>query len=337
MPEVTFEDVLASLDKDTRAQLKIGSEISYEKFPTASFRLNRLLGGGFRRGKQHTLWGQEQSAKTAFALQSAAVNQRLGQNIAWVDAEHSFDPEWAFKLGLDPDRVLVSEVSTISELTNLQVKLVNAGIDMIFIDSTAALMPKSFVDKDGNLKPFEETGQLGQMAKDLGQMCKMVQGINWSSAIVHISQARVDVGSPAMHKPMIPIGGKEVRHTDALRIRFSASAADDKQIKENIQTGKMVVEERVGFPVNWLVNKNKINGRYGANEFNFYLGNGTENAGVDTTGEIFDIGVERGIVEKSGVWYNIYGKQNSGRRNSIAYLKENPQIAEKLEAEIDAE
>lgn len=337
MPEVTFEDILASLDKDTRQQLKIGSEISYEKLPTASFRLNKLLGGGFRRGKQHTLWGAEQSAKTAFALQTAGINQRLGQNIAWIDAEHSFDPEWALKLGLDPERIAVSEVSTIAELTDLQVKLVKAGVDMIFIDSTAALMPKSFIDKHGDLKNFEDTGQLGQMAKDLGQMCKMVQGMNWTTAIVHISQARVDVGSPAMHKPMIPIGGKEVRHTDALRIRFSASSADDKQIKDDIQRGKLLVEERIGFPVNWLINKNKINGAYGANGFDFYLGNGSQSAGVDLTGEVLDMGIEYGIVEKSGAWFKIYGQQAQGRKGAVAYLKENPQIQEKLEAELNAE
>lgn len=337
MPEVTFEDVLASLDKDTRAQVKIGSEISSEKLPTASFRLNKLLGGGFRRGKQHTLWGAEISFKTAFALQTAGINQKLGQTIAWVDAEHSFDPEWAYALGLDPEQTLVTEVSTISELTDLQVKLIDSGVDMLFIDSTAALMPKSFTDKDGSLKNFAETGQLGQMAKDLGQMCKMVQGINWSCAIVHISQARVDVGSPAMTKPFIPIGGKEVRHTDALRIRFASTKSDDKQLKEKVTRGRLLVEEKVGAPVNWFIDKNKINGRTGNGAFDFYLDNYSGGPGLDHTGEVLDMAIELGLVERSGAWFRVYGEQKQGRENTIAYLKDNPQIAEKLEAEVSAE
>jgi len=172
--------------------------------------MNRLLGGGLRKGKQHTFWGGEQSAKTGFALQTVGLNQKLGANVAWIDAEHSFDPEWAYRLGVDPERVAVSEVSTIADLTDLQVKLVRAGMDIIVIDSTGALMPKSFIDKDGELKGFGDTGQLGQMAKDLGQMCKMVQGMNYSCCIIHISQARVDIGSPGQTKPFKPIGGKEV-------------------------------------------------------------------------------------------------------------------------------
>ena len=336
MPDVTLDDILASLDKDTRAQVKIGSEISSEKLPTASFKMNKLLGGGFRRGKQHTLWGAEISFKTAFALQTAGINQKLGQNIAWVDAEHSFDPEWAAALGLDPDKVLVTEVSTISELTNLQVKLVNGGMDMIFIDSTAALMPKSYVDKDGNLKPFEETGQLGQMAKDLGQMCKMVQGINWTCAIVHISQARIDVGSPAMTKPFMPIGGKEVRHTDALRIRFSSTKSDDKQLKEKVTRGELLVEEAVGAPVNWHVDKNKINGNYGTGSFDFYRNNASRGPGLDLTGEVLDLGREYGIVNQKGAWFDIYGKQVQGRNGAISYLKENPEIQAKLEGDVNA-
>lgn len=337
MPDVTFEDILASLDKDTRAQIKIGSEISSEKLPTASFRLNKLLGGGFRRGKQHTLWGPEISFKTAFALQTVGINQQLGHNVAWIDAEHSWDPDWAMALGVDPARVAVSEVSTIAELTDLQVKLVKAGVDMIVIDSTAALMAGNLVDKDGELKDFADTRQLGQMAKELGQMCKMVQGINWTTAIVHISQARIDVGASSTQKPFIPIGGKEVRHTDALRIRFSSTKSDDKQLKEKVQRGALLVEENVGSPVNWNIDKNKINGLYGTGAFDFYRANNPAGAGLDLTGEVLDMGLQYGLVSRSGSWYTVYGKQAQGRNAAIAYLKENQEVQEKLEAELNAQ
>lgn len=166
-------------------------------------------------------------------------------------------------------------------------------------------------------------------------MCKMVQGINWTCAVVHISQARIDVGSPAMTKPFMPIGGKEVRHTDALRVRFSSSRSDDKQLKEKVPHGSLLVEENVGAPVNWFVDKNKINGHYGSGTFDFYRANSSNGAGLDLTGEILDMGIEHGIVQKAGAWLKIYGEQKQGRNGAIAYLKENPEIQEKLEAELN--
>lgn len=330
---VSFEDILASLDKDTLSKVKIGSEINREIMPTASFNLNRLLGGGFRKGKQHTLWGGEQSAKTAFMLETVGINQKLGANIAWIDAEHSFDPTWAAKLGADPDKILVSEVSTIAELTDLQIKLIRKGFDMLVIDSTGALMPKSFIDKDGELKGFGETGQLGQMAKDLGQMCKMVQGINYTCAVVHISQARVDVGSPAMTKPFKPIGGKEVEHTDSLRIRLMSSKSEAKALMGTIAYGDVLIEEKIGIPVTWMINKNKINGRYGSGDYDFYIAG--QNIGLDYYGELLDSAVTYGIVERTGAWYTVYGERFQGRPKAIGYLRENPELAEKMEVEIN--
>lgn len=326
---------MASLDKDTLSKVKIGSTISREVIPTASFNLNRLLGGGLRKGKQHTFWGGEQSAKSAFAMQTAGIAQKLGENVAWIDAEHSFDPEWAYQLGLDPDRVAVTEVSTIADLTDLQVKLIAQGFDMIVIDSTAALMPKSFIDKNGEMKNFEDTAQLGQMAKDLGQMCKMVQGINYSCAVVHISQQRVDVGSPAMHKPYKPVGGKEVEHTDSLRVRFMSTKSDDKALKEKVQRGSMLVEENVGFPVTWLINKNKITGEYGSGKFDFYKKNNPNFAGLDVAGELLDTAVDYGIVEKGGAWYTVYGNRYQGRNAAVTGLRNDEAMLDKMRQDLD--
>jgi recombination protein RecA len=333
--KISFEDIMASLDKDTISKVKIGSSISREVIPTASLRLNRLLGGGFRKGKQHTIWGAEQSTKSAFVMQSAGVAQAMGYNVAWIDAEHSFDPSWATRLGLDPDRLAITEVSTIAELTDLQVVLIERGFDMIVIDSTAALMPKSFMDKNNEMKGFADTAQLGQMAKDLGQMCKMVQGINYTCAVVHISQARVDVGASSMNKPFKPVGGKEVAHTDSLRIRFMSTKADDKQIKKEIQRGANLVEEAVGSPVTWVIDKNKITGEYGSGRYDFYKKNNPEFSGLDVTGEIIDLAIDYGFIEKTGAWFTVGDKRLQGRHNVIAYLSEEPEILAKLRAEVE--
>lgn len=325
---------MASLDKDTLSKVKIGSQINREIIPTASWGLNNILGGGFRKGKQHTIWGGEQSAKTGLMLCTAGINQKRGENIAWIDAEHSFDPEWAARLGCDPDRMLVSEVSTIAELTDLQVKLIKSGFDMIVIDSTSALMPKSFVDKDGELKDFGSTGQLGQMAKDLGQMCKMVQGVNYTCAVVHISQARIDVGSPSMTKPFKPTGGKEVEHTDSIRIRLMSSKSEAKALIGQVSYGNVLLEEKIGIPVTWKIDKNKVNGRYGAGDYDFYIQG--DFVGLDRTGELLDAAVTYGIVERTGAWYTIYGERKQGRPNAVGYLRSNSEVLEIIEGELNA-
>lgn len=332
--KISFEDIMASLDKNTKSMVKIGSEINREVIPTASYNLNSLLGGGFRKGKQHTIWGGEQAAKTGFMLQTAGINQALGENIAWIDAEHSFDPSWARRLGLDPDRIAVSEVSTISELTDLQVTLIKQGFDLIVIDSTSALMPKSFIDKDGEMKDFASTGQLGQMAKDLGQMCKMIQGINYTCAVVHISQARVDVGSPAMTKPFKPTGGKEVEHTDSLRIRLMSSKSEAKAIMGNVQYGPNIVQEKIGIPVTWKIDKNKINGKYGSGDYDFYTGG--EFVGLDQAGELLDTAVTYGIVDKSGAWFTVFGERAQGRHGAVAHLRANPEVMDKIRTELES-
>jgi recombination protein RecA len=336
METVTFEDIMASLDKETKSMVKVGSEINRGIIPTASYNLNRILGGGLRKGKQHTFWGPEQSAKTAFTLQTAGIAQKLGENVAWIDAEHSFDPDWAERLGLDPNRMAISEASTIGELTDLQVKLIDQGFTFIVIDSTGALMPKSYVEKTGELKAFADTAQLGAVARDLGQMCKMVQGINYTAAVVHISQARVDVGSAAMTKPFKPIGGKEVAHTDSFRVRFSSSKADDKQLKAKVQRGNLLVEEKVGLTANWFIDKNKLTGNYGVGSFDFYTKGIHGFYGLDSAGELVDKAVEYGIIEKGGAWYTVLGERKQGRNAVLEYLREDESRLEKIKVELDS-
>ena len=267
-------------------------------------------------------------------LQTCGLNQKLGENIAWIDAEHSFDPIWARRLGCDPDKIAVTSVSTIGDLTDLQVKFIKAGFDMIVIDSTGALMPKSYVDKDGELKPFAETGQMGSVAKDLGQMCKMIQGINYSCAVVHISQARVDIGSPAMTKPLMPIGGKETRHTDSLRVRMFASQSEANQIMGASQRGMNLVQEKHGIPVTWKIDKNKLNGKYGVGNYDFFIGG--DHIGLDLPGELLDTAVTFGVADKGGAWYTIFGEHFQGRNNAVKHLRANPEVLDKIQSELNS-
>lgn len=333
MDEITIEDILASLDKETRGAVRLGSEITKEVLPTASYNLNRAIGGGLQLGKQHTFWGGEGSGKTGFLTQTVGLNQKVGVPCAWIDSEGIFDPVWARKLGVDVDKLILAQTQTIPEATNLQIELIQKGVKLIVIDTTSELWPKSFVDKTGEVKNFDDTGQLGQQAKDLGQMSKMVQGLNYSCAIVHVSQQRVDIGSPAMHKPYKHTGGKEIMHNDALRVRLIGTKQDAKVLKEKVQRGNNLVEEVVGFPVDWIINKNRLNGNEATGEYDFMK---VGNPGVSYAGELLDTAVNFGIAERGGSWYTIYGDRAQGRPNAVELLRNKPELIAKLEAELES-
>jgi recombination protein RecA len=328
----TIDDILAQLDKDTLKMVRRGSEITKEKIPTASFGLNRLLDGGLSLGKQHTFWGNEQAGKSATMLQTVGVNQELGVSCAYIDAEKTFDYDWAARLGVDTDKLIVSQASTISDVANLQIKLIQMGIGLIVIDSTSFLQPKSFFD-DGEVKSFDKAGQIGQYAKDLGQMVKMVNGVNYTTAIVHISQVKMDLGNSFM-PGMKPDGGKAVEHADSLRIRMFSSKSEKQAIMGKIQRGEMLIEERVGRKVTWTVDKNKINGRYGMGEYDFYTMG--DFVGIDRASELITDGIKFGIIAKGGAWYTVYDERLQGDTKVKEYIRANPEVAEKLEAEIIA-
>ena len=164
-------------------------------------------------------------------------------------------------------------------------------------------------------------------------MCKMVQGINYSTAVVHISQARVDVGSPAMTKPFKPIGGKEVEHTDSLRIRLMSSKSEAKAIMGDVAYGDVLISEKLGIPVTWMINKNKINGKYGAGDYDFYIGG--DYIGLDLAGEILDMAVTFGIAEKGGAWYTVGDKRFQGRSAAINYIRSDEALLEKMMGQIN--
>lgn len=330
---VSIEDIMASLDKDTRSKVILANDISTDVLPTASFGLNREIGGGLRVGKQHTFYGAEGSAKSGLLMQTVAVNQRRGEPCVWIDAEHIFDPIWARRLGVDTTKLPVIQASTISEVTDIQVDFIKKGVRLLVIDSTSALMQSSFVE-NGELKEFDKTAQLGTQAKDLGKMSKMIQAINFSCAIAHISQVRVDIGATGMNKPFIPVGGKEMRHTDALKVRLAGTLADNKQIKDDVQYGDVVVEEIVGYPVTWRVEKNRMNGKIGNGTYNFYKQG--EHVGIDRIGEVLAEGHKYGITRAAGAWVYIYDEKFQGSKNAVDYLRENPEVLQQIEDDVNA-
>jgi len=328
----SIEEVLARLDKDTLKQFRMANEVKREFIETPSTGLNMLLGGGFSRGHQTTLWGNESAGKSTFLLEMIGRNQQKGLSAGYIDTEKTLDPIWASRLGVDTSKLALAHKSNISECTDLVLKWVNGGMDIVVVDSMSNLMPKSFFDKDGTMKDFEKTGQIGQQARELGQMCRMIQGANFETAVIFISQVRMDLsGFIPSQKPS---GGMEVGHLDSLRVKLSSSKSESKAIKGEVQRGDILIEESIGRVVNWQISKNKVNGRYGVGEFDLITQG--ERVGLDHGAELRDYGVLYGIIEKVGnSRFVINGESIHGKANAAAYIAENEAIAEFLAGEIE--
>jgi recombination protein RecA len=327
--DVSIDDILALLDKDTLSMVQKGRDIENTFLPTSSLGLNLLI-RGLKVGAQHTFWGNEQSGKSAAMMQTVALNQELGVPCAWVDAEHSFDPDWATRLGVDVDKLMVSQVSNIADAANLQVKLINAGVRLVVLDSTSALKPASFYD-DGELKDFSKTRQVGQFAKDLGNMCSYVQGRNWTCAVVHIAQQRTDLGNSFM-PGLKAAGGMESGHTDQLRVRMFSSKSEKQAIMGQVQRGDILMEERVGRTVTWSIDKNKLNGRYGTGTYGLYTMG--DFVGIDRASELLAYGIKYGIVSKGGAWYTVGSERLQGDVKATNFIRENEAVAAELEEQI---
>ena len=325
-----IDDILSRLSPDSQKKYRLARDLSKDFIPTASVGLNLLLDGGIGVGKQATFWGNESSGKSAFWLQSIGINQALGRGCAYMDAEKTFDRDWARRLGVNTDELLVAQPSSIAEFTDLSRDFIKAGIELITLDSSSALMPGSFFN-EGEMKSFEDTGQIGQFAREFGQSCRMIQGENYSAAMVHISQLRVNLANKFMPGSK-PSGGKETEHMDSLRIRMFSSNAEAQTIMGKLQVGDILMEEHVGRKVKWNVDKNKLNGHYGNGAYDLLFRG--DYVGVDRFGELLDYGTKYGVVEKGGAWLKIYGHSVQGRDKAVDYIRDNPEIAEKIEVGI---
>jgi recombination protein RecA len=325
------EEILAKLDPKTRARVQLATTISVEKQKTPSIGLNIALKGGFGFGRQVLVWGNKSAGKSSFCLQMIADAQKNGKTCAWIDAEASYDSEWAGKLGVDSEDLIYSPAKSINDMVDIAQQLMEAGVDIIVVDSISALLPAIYFEKDStDLKKLEDTKQIGAEAKDMTHAVKMLNYANKNTLLVLISQQRNQFGS--MHASHIPTGGMAVKFFSSTVIKLWSSEAEANAIKSGIQVGDKIIEQRVGRPVNWIIDYNKLGPPNLSGQYDFYYQG--EILGVDSVGEILDSAEMMGIVQKGGAWYTVNGERFQGRAKSVEYLKNNPDIVKKLAKEI---
>ncbi|MBU3600258.1 recombinase RecA [Polynucleobacter sp. 30F-ANTBAC] len=291
----------------------IGQDI--QVVSTGSLGLDIALGvGGLARGRVIEIYGPESSGKTTLTLHAVAEMQKLGGTCAFIDAEHALDVQYAAKLGVDVNNLLISQPDTGEQALEIADALVRSGsIDLIVIDSVAALVPRAEIEGDmGDSLPGLQARLMSQALRKLTGTIKRT-----NSMVIFINQIRMKIG--------VMFGSPETT-TGGNALKFYASMRLDIRRIGSIKKG----DDIVGNETRVKVVKNKVSPPFREAIFDIMYGEG-----ISRQGEIIDLGVECDIVEKSGAWYSYKGDRvGQGKDNAREFLKENPEIAKEIEARI---
>lgn len=319
--EKALETALAQIDRQfgKGSVMRLGGDerAPVEVIPTGSIALDVALGvGGIPRGRVVEIYGPESSGKTTLTLHAIANAQRAGGIAAFVDAEHALDPDYAKKLGVDIDALLVSQPDTGEQALEIADMLIRSGaIDLVVIDSVAALVPRAEIEGEMG------DSHVGLQARLMSQaLRKITGGLNQTkTTAIFINQLREKIGV-FFGSPETTAGGKA--------LKFYASVRLDIRRIETLKDGS----EAVGNRTRVKVVKNKMAPPFKQAEFDILYG-----VGISREGSLIDFGVEHGIVKKSGSWYTYDGDQlGQGKENARNFLISNPDVALEIENKIKA-
>lgn len=293
-------------------------EVKVEKIPvipTGSIGLDIALGvGGYPRGRIIEIFGPEASGKTTLALHAIAEVQKDGGTALFIDAEHALDPHYAEKLGVNLDELYISQPDTGEQALEIAESMVRSGaIDLIVVDSVAALVPKAEIEGE-----MGDT-HIGLQARLMSQAMRKLAGVLSKSktCAIFVNQVR--------HKIGVLFGSPETT-PGGLALKFHASVRLDIRKVSTIKAG----EENIGSRVKVKVVKNKLAPPFKETEFDILFGKG-----ISMEGELIDFGLQLGIIERAGTWYSYKGQQlGQGRDNARKFLEENKEIAKEIEKEI---
>jgi recombination protein RecA len=317
--EKALEAALAQIDRafGKGSAMKLGSreKMQIESVSTGSLGLDIALGiGGLPRGRVVEIFGPESSGKTTLALHAIAEAQKNGGTAAFIDAEHALDPAYAKKLGVNIDELIVSQPDTGEQALEITDTLVRSNaVDVLVIDSVAALVPRAEIEGE-----MGDT-HVGLQARLMSQALRKITGsISRSNCtVIFINQIRMKIG--VMYgSPETTTGGNALKFYASVRLDIRRTG----QIKDR--------EDIVGNTTRVKVVKNKVAPPFKQVEFDIMYGEG-----ISKTGEILDLGVKAGLVEKSGAWFSYDSvRLGQGRENSKIFLKENPETASRIEDQI---
>ncbi len=318
--EKALESALAQIERafGKGSIMKLGQKgaaMEIEAISTGSIGLDIALGiGGVPRGRIIEIYGPESSGKTTLALHIVAEEQKRGGTCAFIDAEHALDPSYARKLGVDVNNLLIAQPDAGEQALEIADTLVRSGaVSVVVVDSVAALVPKAELEGDMG------DAQMGLQARLMSQaMRKLTASISRSKAtVVFINQIRMKIGV-MFGNPETTTGGNALKFYASVRMDIRRTGG----IKDREQT--------IGNTTRVRVVKNKVAPPFREVEFDIMYGEG-----ISKIGELIDLGVKAGIVEKSGSWFSYEGQRvGQGRENAKTFLRENPAVADAIEAKL---
>ena len=320
--KAALETALAQIEKQfgKGAVMKLGANVTMQvdAIPTGSLGLDLALGiGGVPRGRIVEVYGPESSGKTTLALQILAEAQKMGGEVAFIDVEHALDPTYAAALGVDIDSLLVSQPDTGEQAMEICEALVRSGaIDAVVVDSVAAMVPRAEIEGEMG------DSHVGLQARLMSQALRKLTGVigKTNTVCIFINQLREKVGI-VYGNPEVTTGGRALKYYSSVRIDV-----------RRIEGLKDSTGAFIGNRTRAKIVKNKVAPPFREAEFDIMFGEG-----ISKLGEILDLGVKLGVVQKSGAWFN-YGEMRlgQGRDNAKQFLKDNPEIANDIEGQIRA-
>ena len=314
--ELAIKQIDKTFGKGTLIRLGDKGVVPMETISTGSLGLDLALGvGGLPKGRVVEIYGPESSGKTTLTLHAIAECQKAGGVCAFIDAEHALDVGYAKNLGVDTDNLLVSQPDFGEQALEILETVIRSGaVDLVVIDSVAALTPK--VEIDGDMDDQQVGVQARLMSKALRKITGLLNKMNCT--VIFINQIRMKIGMTGYGSPETTTGGNALKFYSSVRLDIRRIAT----LKQG--------ENSIGNRVKVKVVKNKVAAPFKLAEFDIMFGEG-----ISKTGELVDYGVKLDIVDKAGAWFS-YGdsKIGQGRENSKVFLRENPEIAKEIEKKI---
>ena len=316
--DAALSQIERAFGKGSIMRLGQNPNVDIEAISTGSLGIDIALGiGGLPKGRIIEIYGPESSGKTTLALSVIAQSQKKGGTCAFIDAEHALDPSYAKKIGVDIDNLLISQPDAGEQALEIADTLVRSGaIDVLVVDSVAALVPKA--ELEGEMGDLHMGLQARLMSQALRKLTSTVSRSN--TLIIFINQIRMKIGV-MFGNPETTTGGNALKFYASVRIDIRRIGS----IKDK--------EDVIGSQTRVKIVKNKVAPPFKIVDFDIMYGEG-----ISKTGELIDLGVKAGIVEKAGAWFSYKGeKLGQGRENAKLFLKENPAVAEEIENKIRAD
>lgn len=330
-----YDELMERLDKSTSANFVRGSEVNVRRLVTPSIGLTVALGGGWGLGRQALIYGSKSATKSSFCMEQAGIAQREGLTVAYFDVEGTYDKDWAARLGCDTEELIYTQTGTVTGLVNDARKLMQAGVDVIMVDSITGLMPTTYVEKDGELKDHENTGAIGGLARSMSSALSQLSYANNSSGnrtlLLLISQTRK--ASYGMHWADSHTGGQSVTFYSSQVVKFFSSNSDKNTIKGQVKAGNRMIDMPVGRNVNYSVENNKLGPQGGSGSYSFFYRGG--HVGIDTLGELVQVAVQSGVITKAGPWYKYDGETiGQGAEAATNFLRDNQEVVDEIKEKL---